>query len=159
MSIAYRIFHTTPPDPPDSSVTKFRINSPVRTSHNFTVPSSDDVMTKRESNCKQVTADWCLFGPENKKKINLLFDRLGEHDSLVFTWKSLQTLTAGCVPHFNCRIGIAWHQNVLLQFHARGETLMAHQCVFACSACHVPHSYRCVQWTGYNVYTVKLFKK
>lgn len=49
--------HTTPPDPPESNVTKFRINSPVRTSQSLTVPSSDDVITNRELNCKQVTAD------------------------------------------------------------------------------------------------------
>lgn len=55
---------TTPPDPPDSSDTKLRINSPVLTSHNLTVPSSELVTTKRELNCRQVTADWCLLGPK-----------------------------------------------------------------------------------------------
>lgn len=48
---------TTPPDPPESKETKLRINSPVLTSHNFTVPSSELVTTKRELNCKHVTAD------------------------------------------------------------------------------------------------------
>lgn len=49
-AITYRILHTTPPEPPESSATKLRMNSPVRTSHSLTVPSSDDVMTKRELN-------------------------------------------------------------------------------------------------------------
>lgn len=62
------ILHTTPPDPPDSSATRFRMKSPVFTSHNLTVPSSELVITKRELNCKQVTADWCLFGPAREKK-------------------------------------------------------------------------------------------
>lgn len=48
--IIYLILQTTPPEPPESKATKFRINSPVRTSHNLTVPSSDDVITKRELN-------------------------------------------------------------------------------------------------------------
>lgn len=39
------------------------MNSPVRTSHSLTVPSSEDVITKRLLDCRQVTADWCLFGP------------------------------------------------------------------------------------------------
>lgn len=59
-----RILHTTPPDPPESRATKFRINSPVLTSQSLTVPSSEDVITKRLLNWRQVTADWCLFGPE-----------------------------------------------------------------------------------------------
>lgn len=59
-----RILHTTPPDPPESSATKFRMNSPVRTSQSLTVPSSEDVITKRLLNWRHVTADWCLFGPE-----------------------------------------------------------------------------------------------
>lgn len=53
----YLILHTTPPDPPESSVTKFRIKSPVFTSHNFTVPSSELVMTNFVLNWRQVTAD------------------------------------------------------------------------------------------------------
>lgn len=52
-----RILHTTPPEPPLSNDTRFLINSPVRTSHSFTVPSSEDVITKRLLNCRQVTAD------------------------------------------------------------------------------------------------------
>lgn len=63
LNLFYLILQTTPPEPPDSNVTKLRMNSPVRTSHSFTVPSSDDVITNRELNCKHVTADWCLFGP------------------------------------------------------------------------------------------------
>lgn len=58
-----RMRHTTPPEPPLSKATRFLMNSPVRTSHSFTVPSSDDVITKRLLNCRQVTADWCLKGP------------------------------------------------------------------------------------------------
>lgn len=56
-SHSYLIRHTTPPDPPDSSATRFRMNSPVFTSHNLTVPSSELVMTNRELNCRHVTAD------------------------------------------------------------------------------------------------------
>lgn len=41
------------------------MNSPVLTSHSMTVPSSELVITKRELNCKHVTADWCLLGPDN----------------------------------------------------------------------------------------------
>lgn len=51
-----RIRHTTPPLPPLSNVTRFRINSPVFKSHSFTVPSSELVITKFLLNCKQVTA-------------------------------------------------------------------------------------------------------
>lgn len=50
------IRHTTPPLPPLSNVTRFRINSPVFKSHSFTVPSSELVITKFLLNCKQVTA-------------------------------------------------------------------------------------------------------
>lgn len=57
---------TTPPEPPESRATRLRIKSPVLTSHNLTVPSSELVTTKRELNCRQVTADWCLFGPVNQ---------------------------------------------------------------------------------------------
>ncbi len=63
-----RMRQTTPPLPPLSSVTRLRINSPVRRSHNFTVPSSELVMTKFLLNCRHVTALWCLWGPENKIK-------------------------------------------------------------------------------------------
>uniref|UniRef100_A0A6B0V2P4 Putative secreted protein n=1 Tax=Ixodes ricinus TaxID=34613 RepID=A0A6B0V2P4_IXORI len=55
--------HTTPPEPPDSSATRFRRNSPVRRSHSFTVPSSDEVTTNLELNCRHVTALWCLLAP------------------------------------------------------------------------------------------------
>lgn len=50
------IRHTTPPLPPLSNVTRFRINSPVFKSQSFTVPSSELVITKFLLNCKQVTA-------------------------------------------------------------------------------------------------------
>lgn len=60
----YLILQTTPPDPPESKATKFLINSPVFTSHSFTVPSSELVITKRVLNCRQVTAEWCLFRPK-----------------------------------------------------------------------------------------------
>lgn len=60
-----RILHTTPPEPPDGNETKLRINSPVFNSHSLTVPSSDEVITKFELNCKQVTALKCLFVPAN----------------------------------------------------------------------------------------------
>lgn len=43
------------------------LHLPVLTSHNFTVPSSDDVITNLLLNCKHVTADWCFIGPENKQ--------------------------------------------------------------------------------------------
>ena len=36
---------------------------PLLTSHNFTVPSSEDVITNFELNWRQVTADWCLLLP------------------------------------------------------------------------------------------------
>lgn len=71
------IRHTTPPEPPLSNATKLRMNSPVRTSHSFTVPSSDEVITNRLLNCRQVTADWCLKGPTktNKSYSNLFKPR------------------------------------------------------------------------------------
>jgi hypothetical protein len=56
----HRSLQTTPPEPPESSRTRSRTNSPVRTDHSFTVPSSDEVTAKRRLNCKQVTALWCL---------------------------------------------------------------------------------------------------
>lgn len=49
--------HTTPPEPPLPKAIKLRMNSPVLTSHNLTVPSSELVMTNRVLNCKHVTAD------------------------------------------------------------------------------------------------------
>jgi len=55
--------HTTPPLPPLSSATRFRKNSPVRRSQILTVPSSDDVTTKRRLNWRHVTALWCLLAP------------------------------------------------------------------------------------------------
>lgn len=36
---------------------------PVLTSHSLTVPSSEEVITNLVLNCKQVTAELCLFGP------------------------------------------------------------------------------------------------
>ena len=59
--------HTTPPLPPLSSAIRLRKNSPVRKSQILTVPSSEDVMTNFLLNCRQVTALWCLFGPEKKE--------------------------------------------------------------------------------------------
>lgn len=61
-----RIRHTTPPLPRLSNVTRLRTNSPVLTSHNFTVPSSLDVMTNLLLNCNDVTALWCLLGPASR---------------------------------------------------------------------------------------------
>lgn len=55
--ISYLMRQTTPPEPPESKATKLRIKSPVLTSHSLTVPSSELVTTKRELNCRQVTAD------------------------------------------------------------------------------------------------------
>lgn len=43
------------------------LHLPVLTSHNFTVPSSDDVITNLLLNCKHVTADWCFIGPEKQQ--------------------------------------------------------------------------------------------
>lgn len=40
---------------------------PVLTSHNLTVPSSEEVTTNLVLNCKHVTAELCLFEPFNKK--------------------------------------------------------------------------------------------
>ena len=62
------IRHTTPPLPPLSNVTRFRINSPVFKSQSFTVPSSELVITKFLLNCKQVTALWCLLGPRQNQR-------------------------------------------------------------------------------------------
>ena len=59
----HRSRQTTPPLPPESSVTKFLRNSPVLRSQIFTVPSSEDVMTNFLLNCRHVTALWCLLGP------------------------------------------------------------------------------------------------
>lgn len=59
------IRHTTPPLPPLSNVTRFRMNSPVFRSHSLTVPSSELVMTKFLLNWRHVTALWCLWGPAN----------------------------------------------------------------------------------------------
>ena len=77
-----RILHSTPPLPPLSRDTKFRMNSPanenmlrsratrqiffhlpVLTSQSLTVPSSEEVITNLLLNCKHVTADWCLLAP------------------------------------------------------------------------------------------------
>lgn len=69
-----RIRHTTPPDPPLSNATRLRMNSPVRTSQSFTVPSSEDVITNRLLNCRQVTADWCLLGPVTKTSHNMFIN-------------------------------------------------------------------------------------
>ena len=65
-----RTRHTTPPLPPLSSVTRLRMNSPVCRSHSLTVPSSELVITNFLLNCRQVTALWCLLGPEQWKKVN-----------------------------------------------------------------------------------------
>lgn len=40
---------------------------PVLTSHNLTVPSSEDVITNLVLNCKHVTAELCLFDPVYKQ--------------------------------------------------------------------------------------------
>ena len=61
-----RTRQTTPPLPPLSKVTRLRMNSPVCRSHSLTVPSSELVMTNFLLNWRQVTALWCLFGPEVK---------------------------------------------------------------------------------------------
>ncbi len=45
--------------------TGLNVHSPVLTSHSLTVPSSEDVMTNFELNWRQVTADWCLLGPDS----------------------------------------------------------------------------------------------
>lgn len=60
--------HTTPPLPPLSRVTRFRMNSPVFRSHNLTVPSSELVMTKFLLNWRHVTALWCLCGPKGARE-------------------------------------------------------------------------------------------
>ena len=50
--------------------------SPVLTSQSLTVPSSLLVTTNFELNWRQVTADWCLLGPDNnhhKSMITIIF--------------------------------------------------------------------------------------
>ena len=48
---------------PKQNFMNLKSHIPVRTSHSLTVPSSEDVITNRLLNCRQVTADWCLLGP------------------------------------------------------------------------------------------------
>lgn len=60
LTLEARILHTTPPLPPLSRLTRFRMKSPERKSHSFTVPSSELVITKFLLNCRHVTALWCL---------------------------------------------------------------------------------------------------
>lgn len=86
-----RILQTTPPDPPESRATKLRMNSPVFTSHNLTVPSSEDVITKFLLNWRHVTADWCLYCPV-KKKLTQNFVTTSATKWISILWKILKDL-------------------------------------------------------------------
>lgn len=70
------------PDPRLCSATTSRSQAPVRRSHSLTVPSSELDRTKPRQNCRHVTADWCLLGPEKYASLH----RDPWPQPVVFTW-------------------------------------------------------------------------
>lgn len=63
------------PDPQLCSATMSRSQAPVCRSHSLTVPSSELDKTRPLQNCRHVTADWCLLGPER----NIIIMCLPQH--------------------------------------------------------------------------------
>ena len=45
----------------------------------------------------------------------------------ILTLESLQALSSSDIPNLDGRVGIPRHQDVVLQLHAWGETLMTNQ--------------------------------
>lgn len=58
---------------------------PVLTSHNLTVPSSEEVITNLLLNCKHVTAELCLFDPVHNKIEMIKITRLNVTQFDMFT--------------------------------------------------------------------------
>lgn len=63
------------PDPRLCSTTTSRSQAPFFRSHSLTVPSSELDRTRPLQNCRHVTADWCLLGPEGN--ITRVFETTG----------------------------------------------------------------------------------
>lgn len=63
------------PDPWLCSATTSRSQAPFFRSHSLTVPSSELDRTRPLQNCRHVTADWCLLGPEGN--ITRVFETTG----------------------------------------------------------------------------------
>ena len=117
--LLHRIRHTTPPLPPLSKATRFRRNSPDRRSQILTVPSSDDVTTKRRLNCRHVTALWCLLAPTqaNSTFISIHWTQwfirpVNSHDPTVTNeWAPSRTPTVDITAMMSLGHGtsVTWH--------------------------------------------------
>ena len=70
--------------------------------------------------------------------------------------QGLQALTAGDVPNLDRGVGIAGHQDVVLELHATGQRLVTHQGVLALARLGVPDPDGRVQGPAHNVHPVKL---
>ena len=73
--------------------------SPVLTSQSLTVPSSLLVTTNFELNWRQVTADWCLLGPDNnhhKSMKSMIFENKVWEKTKVYLTASEGTGRWGC---------------------------------------------------------------
>lgn len=180
------------PDPRLCRATTSLNQAPVLRSHSLTVPSSELDRTRPLQNCRQVTADWCLLGPENdiiiimtrwpltssQQLVGQLFmsmavcsphPSLSQFHSLILffltsqpfvplflsprddvlklsrqvevvlhphtlsegycclTLQRVETLSRSDVPHSDGGVSIPGRQDVVSQFHAAGERLVAGQ--------------------------------
>ena len=72
------------------------------------------------------------------------------------TLKCLEALARLDVPDLDGGVGVARHQDVVLELHAAGEGLVPGERVDAVARLHVPHADRRVQRAAHHVDTVKL---
>ena len=72
------------------------------------------------------------------------------------TGQGLQALPRRDVPHLDCGVCVPRDQDIVPQFHARGEALVSHECMFAGTSLDVPDTDGGVQTTRDHMNPVKL---
>lgn len=75
---------------------------------------------------------------------------------LVGSRQRLQALAGDDVPHLDGGVGVARHEDVVAELHARGERLVAHECMAAGACLHLPHADARVQGAAHHVDAVEL---
>ncbi len=71
----------------------------------------------------------------------------------------MQAFAADDVPDFDGGVGVARHEDVVAQLHARRQRLVAHQRVLARTRFGVPHADARVQRAAHHVDPVKLLRR
>lgn len=68
----------------------------------------------------------------------------------------MKTVSIGDVPHLHSGVSIAGDKYIGVQLHARGERLVACECMLQLARLYIPHPDRSVEGTTDYMHTVKL---